>query len=158
MVNIWNMAPVRSKEDEANESVPKSLCEMSNHLGCVNSVRWSHDGKSLASGGDDSLIIIWQIKYQGASKSFGDNHPEQWGCVHMLRGHNGDVLGVAWSHDQQYLASCSVDNTVIIWNARDLPQRVALITGHQGLVKGLAWDPVGKYIASQVTIETQPSL
>ena len=152
------MAPVRSKEDEANESVPKSLCEMSNHLGCVNSVRWSHDGKSLASGGDDSLIIIWQIKYQGASKSFGDNHPEQWGCVHMLRGHNGDVLGVAWSHDQQYLASCSVDNTVIIWNARDLPQRVALITGHQGLVKGLAWDPVGKYIASQVTIETQPSL
>ncbi len=143
------MAPIRNEIDEASENVPKCLCEMTNHLGCVNSVRWSRDGKSLASGGDDALVMIWQIKYQGSSTSFGGTNHEQWGCVNMLRGHSGDILGVAWSHDQRYLASCSVDNTIIIWNAKDLPQKVTLITGHEGLVKGLSWDPVGKYMASQ---------
>lgn len=28
---------------------------------CVNSVRWSCNGRYLASGGDDRLIMIWQF-------------------------------------------------------------------------------------------------
>ena len=123
---------------------------MTNHLGCVNCVRWSVDGKWLASGGDDAIVMIWQIKYQGVGKSsFGATSHEQWGCVHMLRGHNGDVLDLSWSPDQKYLASCSVDNSIIVWNARSFPQKCTVITGHRGLVKGLTWDPVGKYLASQ---------
>lgn len=144
------MAPVRSTADESNSGVPKSLCEMSNHLGCVNCVRWSLDGKWLASGGDDAIVMIWQIKYQGMVRStFGGTSHEQWGCVHMLRGHSGDILDMSWSTDQKYLASCSVDNTIIIWNAKDLPQKFSVITGHEGLVKGVTWDPVGKYLATQ---------
>ena len=143
------MAPVRSESNETNPDIPKTLCEMTNHLGCVNCVRWSVDGKWLASGGDDAIVMIWQIKYQGVGRSsFGTSH-EQWGCVHMLRGHGGDVLDVSWSPDQRYLASCSVDNTIIVWNARSFPQKCTVITGHRGLVKGLTWDPVGKYLASQ---------
>ena len=153
VVVIWNMAPVRSAADEANEAIPKVLCEMSNHLGCVNCVRWSVDGKWLASGGDDAIVMIWSVKYQGgggggASLGFGADL-ERWGCIHMLRGHNGDVLDLSWSPDQKYLASCSVDNTIIIWNARELPQKVSTVAGHRGLVKGITWDPVGKYLASQ---------
>ena len=30
---IWNMAPVLKEEDEKNESIPKMLCQMDNHLG-----------------------------------------------------------------------------------------------------------------------------
>ena len=153
MVVIWNMSPVRSKSDEANTSVPKILCELTNHLSCVNSVRWSLDGKWLASGGDDAIVMIWQIKHQGSaafSSTFGGSPThEQWGCVHMLRGHSSNVLDLSWSPNRRYLASCSVDNTIVIWNARDLPQKVTVIDGHQGLVKGLSWDPVGKFIASQ---------
>ena len=144
------MAPIRSPADESNSDVPKILCEMSNHLGCVNCVRWSSDGKWLASGGDDAIVMIWQIKYQGmVSSTFGGTSHEQWGCVHMLRGHSGDILDLSWSPDQKCLASCSVDNTVVIWNAIDLPQKITVITGHEGLVKGVTWDPVGKYLASQ---------
>ena len=156
VVVIWNMAPVRSAADEANEAIPKVLCEMSNHLGCVNCVRWSIDGKWLASGGDDAIVMIWSVKYQGggggepggSNLGFG-TELERWGCVHMLRGHSGDVLDLAWSPDQKYLASCSVDNTIVIWNARELPQKLSTVTGHKGLVKGVTWDPVGKYLASQ---------
>lgn len=150
VVIVWNMAPVRSTADETNAGVPKTLCEMSNHLGCVNCVRWSLDGKWLASGGDDAIVMIWQIKYQGVVRStLGGTSHEQWGCLHMLRGHCGDVLDLSWSPDQKCLASCSVDNTIVIWNAKDLPQKFAVIAGHEGLVKGVTWDPVGKYLATQ---------
>ena len=151
MVVIWNMSPVRSEPDEKNESVPKRLCELTNHLSCVNSVRWSRDGKYLASGGDDAIVMIWQIGHQGVvlGDSFGGPVHEQWRCVHMLRGHASDVLDLSWSPDQKYLASCSVDNSIVIWNAKELPQKLTVLTGHQGLVKGVTWDPVGKYMASQ---------
>ena len=148
---MWNMAPVRTKSDETNIAVPKSLCELTNHLSCVNCVRWSQDGKWLASGGDDAIIMIWQIKHQGlVSSGFGGGTThEQWKCVHMLRGHGSNILDLSWSPDRKYLASCSVDNTIMIWNAKDLPQKVSTISGHNGLVKGLTWDPVGKFLASQ---------
>lgn len=150
VVSIWNMAPVRSAQSELNDGVPKVLCKMTNHLGCVNCVRWSRDGKWLASGGDDGIVMIWEIKYQGVGESLGGSTThEQWGCLHMLRGHGGDVLDVSWSPDLKYLASCSVDNTIVIWNARSLPQKFTVLEGHDGLVKGLTWDPVGKYLASQ---------
>ena len=153
-VIVWNMKPVLSQEFELDQSIPKVLCELTNHLGCVNCVRWSRDGKYLASGGDDSILMIWNIRYKGlpgGNPLFGSDHPvyEHWGCLHMLRGHNGDILDVAWSHDQHYLASCSVDNSIIIWNALKFPQKVTVISEHSGLVKGLAWDPVGKYLSSQ---------
>ena len=150
VVFIWNMAPVRSAQSERSRDVPKVLCKMTNHLGCVNCVRWSADGKWLASGGDDAIVMIWEIKYQGAAVSFGGGTThEQWGCLHMLRGHSGDVLDVSWSPDLKYLASCSVDNMIVIWNANSLPQKFIVLEGHCGLVKGLTWDPVGKYLASQ---------
>ena len=153
MVVVWNMSPVRTSSDETNENVPKYLCELTNHLSCVNCVRWSLDGKWLASGGDDAIIMIWQIRHQGAlaggNSGFGKTTHEQWSCVHMLRGHGSDILDLSWSPDQKFLASCSVDNSIIIWNAKELPQKVTVLSGHQGLVKGITWDPVGKYMASQ---------
>ncbi|KAL7986838.1 hypothetical protein Chor_013121 [Crotalus horridus] len=134
-VVIWNMAPVVREEDEKNENVPKMLS-------CVNCVRWSNNGIYLASGGDDKLIMVWKRAAKLANV-------EQWRCVSILRSHTGDVMDVAWSPHDAWLASCSVDNTVVIWNALKFPEILATLKGHSGLVKGLTWDPVGKYIASQ---------
>uniref|UniRef100_A0A4X2LGQ3 Protein HIRA n=3 Tax=Amniota TaxID=32524 RepID=A0A4X2LGQ3_VOMUR len=148
------MAPVLKEEDEKNENIPKMLCQMDNHLACVNCVRWSNSGMYLASGGDDKLIMVWKrATYIGPSTVFGSSsklaNVEQWRCVSILRSHSGDVMDVAWSPHDAWLASCSVDNTVVIWNAVKFPEILATLRGHSGLVKGLTWDPVGKYIASQ---------
>ncbi|KAM6930482.1 protein HIRA [Xenentodon cancila] len=153
-VMIWNMAPVLREEDEKNENVPKMLCQMDNHLACVNCVRWSNNGLYLASGGDDKLVMVWKrAALIGPSTVFGSSsklaNVEQWRCVTILRNHTGDVMDVAWSPHDVWLASCSVDNTIVIWNARKFPEMVTCLRGHTGLVKGLTWDPVGKYIASQ---------
>lgn len=153
-VVIWNMAPVIREEDEKNDNIPKMLCQMDNHLACVNCVRWSNNGLYLASGGDDKLVMVWKrAALIGPSTVFGSSsklaNVEQWRCVTILRNHTGDVMDVAWSPHDVWLASCSVDNTIVIWNARKFPEMVTCLRGHTGLVKGLTWDPVGKYIASQ---------
>ncbi|XP_073973617.1 protein HIRA-like isoform X3 [Rhodnius prolixus] len=117
---IWNMAPVTSEKCEINESVPKMLCQLDNHLG----------GNSVFG-------------------SKGKVNVEGWRCVYTLRAHQGDVLDIAWSPGDIWLATCSVDNTVIIWRADNFPEIISVLKGHTGLVKGVSWDPVGKYIGSQ---------
>nr|XP_024218249.1 protein HIRA-like isoform X3 [Halyomorpha halys] len=153
-VVIWNMAPVVLEEEEENEeSTPRMLCQLDNHLACVNCVRWSGSGKFLASGGDDKLVMVWCMsKSLGSNSVFGSKgkvNVEGWRCAHTLRAHQGDILDMAWSPHDLYLATCSVDNTIIIWRPENFPEIVAVLKGHTGLVKGVSWDPVGKYLGSQ---------
>ena len=123
-----------------------------NHLSCVNAVRWSMNGQMLASGADDKLVMIWK-RFSGSGANFGSigmtKNIENWKCTSTLRGHNGDVLDLAWSPQDRWLASCSIDNSIIIWDAQSFPTIVATLKGHTGLVKGITWDPVGKFLASQ---------
>jgi protein HIRA/HIR1 len=55
-VSIWNMKPILDSAAAKNKDVPKLLTQMDHHEGCVNCVRWSHDGRFLASAGDDKLV------------------------------------------------------------------------------------------------------
>ncbi|KAF5276450.1 hypothetical protein FQA39_LY06519 [Lamprigera yunnana] len=151
-VVIWNLAPVLSEVEELNPKIPKMLCQMDNHLSCVNVVRWSCEGHLLASGGDDKLVMIWKLTGEGSSSIFGSGgkmNVESWKCITTLNSHSGDVLDLAWAPHDGWLASGSVDNTVIIWNVQKLPEKVAVLKTHTGMVKGVAWDPIGKYLASQ---------
>lgn len=58
-------------------------------------------------------------------------------------------VDLGWSPDDRLLASCSLDNTVCIWDPAT-GQRVRVLDYHTSFVKGLAWDPVGSYLATQV--------
>lgn len=118
---------------------------------CVNCVRWSANGL-LASGGDDKVIMIWRLSNSGGggSSMFGSKPSvENWRCIATLRCHEGDILDLAWAPHSPWLASASVDNSVIVWDATKFPAIVAILKGHTGMVKGVTWDPVGKYLATQ---------
>ncbi|CAL7946212.1 unnamed protein product [Xylocopa violacea] len=149
-VVIWNMEPVVNEIAELDDNIPKMLCQLDNHLACVNCVRWSNNGL-LASGGVDKLIMIWRLSGgSGGSSIFGGKSSiETWRCIATLRSHEADVLDLAWAPHSPWLASASVDNSVIVWDASKFPAIVAVLKGHTGFVKGITWDPVGKYLASQ---------
>lgn len=57
-------------------------------------------------------------------------------------------MDLGWCSDDSLLASCSLDNTIHIWNMSN-GTPVAVLKGHSSLVKGVAWDPVGSFLASQ---------
>ena len=96
--------------------------------------------------------MIWTKSSYGGGTIFGGGgkvHVESWRLHQTLRGHSGDVLDLAWGPGDGLLATASVDNSVIIWNAENWPEMIKTLKGHTGLVKGVIFDPVGKYLASQ---------
>ena len=139
-VTVWNLAPILNPKLQKDSSVPKMLCQMDNHLACVNSVRWSGSGKYLASAGDDQRVILWTKSAYGGGAVFGGggkvNH-ESYRVAYTLRIHDGDVLDIAWSPGDVWLATASVDNTVVVWDVEKLPSTVAILKGHTGHVKGI---------------------
>src|ERR1700760_1538399 len=81
-----------------------SACEniLRGHSSWVNSVAFSHDGRRVVSGSDDSTVRIWNVETGSEEK--------------MLEGHSSLVYSVAFSHDGRRVVSGSVDKTVRIWN------------------------------------------
>lgn len=64
---------------------------------------FSSDGKTLASGGQDTTIKLWDVT---TSK-----------VLATLLGHTDDVTEVVFSPDGKTLASSSWDNTIRLWLA-----------------------------------------
>lgn len=123
-VVIWNLVPVLDGNAEDSENVTKKLCTLDNHLACVNSVRWSSSGSTLASGGDDKIIMLWN-RGKGPTAVFGNTGitqcVENWRPTATLRGHSGDILDLAWSPQDKWLASSSIDNNIIVWDIQNAP-------------------------------------
>ena len=68
---------------------------------------------SRCAGSDDKSVCIYELRGGQGKKTFGSSDApsvENWKHVHTLRGHAENVLDVAWSTDDKYIASSSVDN------------------------------------------------
>ena len=81
------------------------------HIGVVNSVALSPDGKTLAGGGDDDTVRLRDVATR-----------HQIG--RPFTGHAIAVYSVAFSPDGRTLASGSTDDTVRLWNVADLVNAV----------------------------------
>jgi len=77
-INFISLSPIGDKlltGYEDNRLILKSLIQNNNeselrgHLSPIITAAWSEDGNFLATGGKDSLIIIWNTKIQPASGS-----------------------------------------------------------------------------------------
>ncbi|KAG0272841.1 HIR complex subunit [Linnemannia exigua] len=154
-VKIWNMETLANPNIDITTEPSKHLCTMSVHNGAVLCVKWSsEDGKYLATGSDDMIVMIWQLDRSSESwggATFGSNdgpNVETWRGYKRLSGHESDVTDVSWSPDNKYLASAGLDSKIIIWDGKSF-DRIITLDKHSGFVKGLTWDPVGKYMASQ---------
>jgi WD40 repeat protein len=103
------------------------------HTDRVFCVSFSPDGKTVASGGFDAAIKVWDV---------------QTGKVrYTLKGHEHDVRSVAFSPDGKTLASCSYDRTIKLWDTKTWMVR-ATLKGHTDCVDSLSFSPDGKTLAS----------
>ncbi|XP_010933087.1 uncharacterized protein [Elaeis guineensis] len=60
-------------------------------------------GEFIVSGSEDSNVYFYDL-----------TRPKHT-CVNKLQGHGSSVIGVAWNHGENLLASSDSDGTVIVW-------------------------------------------
>ncbi|ORY52086.1 WD40 repeat-like protein [Rhizoclosmatium globosum] len=153
-IRIWNTRPILNEAAELDAAEPRLLATLALHTGAVLCLRWNPAGRLLASGADDSKIVIWEEDRSGyrPSAAFGQQGQvasiEAYRAVKVLFGHDSDVADLAWSPNNEYLASCGLDSHVFIWDGKTF-DKLKRLDAHQGFVKGITWDPVGKYLATQ---------
>lgn len=124
---------------------------MSHHLGTIHSVRFSPNGRYLASGADDKIICIYQLESGPPTvAAFGTNEPppvENWKTSRRLIGHDNDVQDLAWSYDGSVLASVGLDSKVVVWSGHTF-EKLKVLPAHQSHVKGITFDPANKFFAT----------
>ena len=150
-VKVWNLASIKDRSVEGDPNVPQILATLSEHFNTVNCVRFSKNGQFLASGSTDTNVFLYEKRAGPGRAAFGSSdapNVENWVSCQTLRGHLSDVIDIAWAPDDSMLASCSLDNMVIVWDPRT-GQKVQTQNGHSSFVKGVAGDPIGKYLCTQ---------
>ncbi|KAK4543638.1 HIR complex subunit [Oleoguttula mirabilis] len=149
-VRIWSTEAILNASNPAYTQ-PKQLASLSYHSGTVHSVRFSPNGKYLASGADDKLLCVYSLEAGPvAHTTFGSNNApaaENWRIFRRLIGHDNDVQDLGWSCDGSILVSVGLDSKVVVWSGSTF-EKLKTLAQHQSHVKGITFDPANKYFAT----------
>lgn len=111
---------------------PRLLTTLTDAPDKLNAIAFSKDGQSVAAGGEDGVVRIWNIPQRRQ--------------IAALKGHSYAVFSIAFSPDGRTLASGGYDKSVVLWDlARHT--RLATLFPNEGAVSSLAFSPDGKLLA-----------
>lgn len=118
------------------------------HSEAVWSVAWSPDGNRLATGSNDFTAKLWDTRKGKELRTLRGHlgeYRDASGKVHRFGG--GTVTSVAWSPDGERLATGSLDQTWILWDAAT-GEELQRVNSDSLEVESLAWSPDGKRLAT----------
>ncbi|KAF4534322.1 Protein hir1 [Lasiodiplodia theobromae] len=149
-VRIWSTEAIMNSANPDFKK-PRQLAAVSNHSGTIHTVRFSSNGKYLASGADDRVVCVYILDPNPVSHStFGSNEEppvENWRVLRRLIGHDNDVQDLGWSYDSSILVSVGLDSKVVVWSGHTF-EKLKTINSHQSHIKGITFDPANKYFAT----------
>ena len=110
------------------------VASLTNHTQEVCGLKWSADGKTLASGGNDNVVSLWNANGS---------------LAHSLNAHTSAVKALAWCPWQPSLLATgggTADHHVRFWNTSSGASVASLDVHAQ--VSGLAWNREHREIAA----------
>ncbi|SCU85660.1 LAME_0D02234g1_1 [Lachancea meyersii CBS 8951] len=117
------------------------------HKKSVRSVCFRPHSSILAAGSFDSTISIWgKEENDDLQGTYQETEP-----LAIIEGHENEVKSVAWSHSGDFLASCSRDKSVWIWEADEMGEEfecLSVLQEHTQDVKHVVWHPLVNLLAS----------
>lgn len=137
------------------------------HKRSVRSCAWKPGVKGesvLATGSFDASVGVWkrwelgdlnprperELNFTDHGDVDNADEDEEWRFALVLDGHDSEVKSVAWSAGGNFLATCSRDKSVWIWEevGQDDFETIAVLQEHTGDVKCVAWHPEEELLAS----------
>jgi serine/threonine protein kinase len=119
---------------------PVQAVTLTGHTRWVNSITFSPNGTLLASGGQDNVVICWDVTGGRAR--------------HVLRGHSGPMLGtlgavfsVSFAPHGNTVASGGNDDTIRLWDA-NTGRLFRTLVNQGGNVNAVAFSPNDQLLAA----------
>jgi WD40 repeat protein/serine/threonine protein kinase len=147
--NQTNGRPADGRQPTADSRVFTPLTEFTGHNGAVYSARFSPNGKRVATGGYDKLVLVWnpdEVKPIDIGKRL-DGQPDTNQSVVRLAGHDGPVRSVAFSPNGKLALSGGEDNTIRVWDLAT-GESVKALRGHGSSVRSCVFSPDGQLVLS----------
>lgn len=101
--------------------------------GVQRTLRFSPDGRWVASGGDDWVVRLWNVASGELIRSFD--------------GHRASVYSLSFAPDGRVLASSSRDGEIRLWDTAS-GRNLTTIAGHDHAVFDVCFSPNGKSLAT----------
>ena len=131
-VCFWDLAAAAPTQKGTAQVVVPATAIRKGHTDVVEDVQWHcHNEELFGSVGDDKQLLIWDMRQEAnkTASAVPDAHDEDVNCLSFSK------------FDSFMLVTGSSDQTVKLWDMRNLAKPMHVMEGHHGPVMQVAWSP-----------------